>query len=405
MTVVPVARDTASEGVGATSTRVVVVGAGPAGLAVAACLRRLGVGGVVLERGTAVGGSWRERYDRLHLHTPRIQSGLPGLRIPRKAGRWVARDDVVAYLEAYAAHHRIRPWFGVDVERVDRRPEGWRVSTSAGVLDASDVVLATGYNAVPWLPDWGDPASYLGTVEHAAAYRDGSRYAGQDVLVVGSGNTGAEIAVDLVEHGAARVRVSIRTPPHVVPRTVAGVPTTLLGIANQFVPAAVGDPINTALQRATIGDLSTAGLPAPEHGLVRNFRERDVVPIIDVGFVDLLRAGRIEVVTGVERLDQEGVALSDGSRLEPDAVIAATGYRTGLEPIVGHLGVLDARGRPTWRAGAQHPAAPGLHVVGLRNPLIGLLNAIGFDARRVARAIAGGRTDRRARPRSPTRVR
>jgi putative flavoprotein involved in K+ transport len=225
---------------------------------------------------------------------------------------------VVAYLEAYAAHHRIRPWFGVDVERLDPAAGGgWRVATSAGVLEASEVVLATGYNAVPWLPDWGDPDRHGCPVEHAAAYRDGARYAGRDVLVVGSGNTGAEIAVDLVEHGAARVRMAVRTPPHVVPRTVAGVPTTLLGIANQFVPAALGDPINGVLQRATIGDLTEAGLPAPEHGLIRSFRERDVVPIIDVGFVDLLRAGRIEVVAGVEHSTRTASPCSTARTCSP----------------------------------------------------------------------------------------
>lgn len=121
--------------------------------------------------------------------------------------------------------------------------------------------------------------------------------------------------------------MAVRTPPHVVPRTVAGVPTTLLGIVNQLLPAGVGDPVNAILQRATIGDLSTAGLPAPEQGLIRSFRERDVVPIIDVGFVELLRAGRIEVVAGVERLDGAGVALLDGGRIQPDAVIATAAAR------------------------------------------------------------------------------
>ena len=367
--------------------RVVVVGAGPAGLAVAASLRRRSIGGVILERREDVGSSWRDRYERLHLHTPRVQSHLPGYRIPRRYGRWVARDDVVRYLEDYAAHHRLAPWFGVDVQRIDRHEGGWRVETGEGPVDAAAVVLATGYNAVPTVPPWPGLDGYGGRWLHAADYRTGADHAGEDVLVVGSGNTGAEIAVDLVEQGAARVRLSYRSAPHIVPRTVAGVPSTLLGIPNQFLPSSLGDPVNSLLQRLTVGDLSAHGLRAPGDGLIERFRATDVVPIIDVGLVEQVRAGRIEPVAAVEAFDAGEVVLADGQRVTVDTVVVATGYRTGLEPIVGHLGILDEVGRPRLRAGRTHPAAPGLHAVGLRNPLIGLLNAIRMDAGRVARAI------------------
>lgn len=367
--------------------RVVVIGAGPAGLATAASLRRRGIGGVLLERRENVGSSWRDRYDRLHLHTPRVQSHLPGFRIPRRYGRWVARDDVVAYLEAYARHHRLAPWFGVEVERVDRAGDGWRVETTEGPVEGDTVVVATGYNAVPSVPAWPGREAFAGTLLHASEYRTGAAYAGRDVLVVGTGNTGAEIAVDLVEQGAARVRLAVRSLPHIVPRSVGGVPTTLLGIPNQFLPPRLGDPTNRLLQRMTIGDLSAHGLPMPADGLIERFRASDVVPIIDVGLVEQVRAGRVEPVAAVEGFAGDEVVLADGSRIGVDVVIAATGYRTGLEPLVGHLGVLDDRGVPRVRAGRTHPAAPGLHFVGLRNPLIGLLNAIRIDARRVARAV------------------
>lgn len=387
---------------GSERARVVVLGAGPAGLATAACLRQRGIGGVILERREAVGASWRDRYDRLHLHTPRVQSHLPGYRIPRRYGRWVARADVVRYLEDYARHHRLSPWFGVDVERVVPAGERWRVETSEGPVDGDVVVVATGYNAVPSVPAWPGLDGFTGSFAHASEYRTGAAYLGQDVLVVGTGNTGAEIAVDLVEQGAARVRLAVRSAPHIVPRSVAGVPTTLLGIPNQFVPARLGDPTNRLLQRLTVGDLSHHGLASPEDGLIERFRATDVVPIIDVGLVEQVRAGRVEPVAAVEGFDGAAVCLVDRERLEVDAVIAATGYRTGLEPLVGHLGVLDDRGRPTGRAGRSHPAARGLHFVGLRNPLIGLLNAIRLDAGRVARAIAGeieGHDPRRPRSR------
>ncbi len=367
--------------------RVVVVGAGPAGLATAACLRRRRLGGVILERSDGVGAAWRGRYDRLHLHTPRIQSHLPGYPIPRSFGRWVSRDGVVRYLEDYARHHRLGPRFGVEVQRVDPVDGRWRVTTTDGTYHADAVVLSTGYNNLPFVPDWPGIDRFGGHWIHASDYRTGRVYTGQDVLVVGTGNTGAEIAVDLAEHGASRVRIAVRSTPHIIPRTVAGVPTTLLGILNEFVPAALGDPVNTALQRLTIGDLSPYGIPRPEDGLIERFRSSDVVPIIDVGLVEAVRAGRVEPVAAVSSFDHEAVHLVDGERVEVDAVIVATGYHTGLERIVGHLGVLDEHGRPTVPAGRSHPRAPRLHFVGLRNPLIGLLNAIRRDAKRTARAI------------------
>src|SRR3954453_23212582 len=133
---------------------VTVLGAGAAGLAVAAQLKARGGGAVVLESGPGVATSWRGRYDRLHLHTIRSLSGLPGLRIPREYGRWVARDDLVRYLENYARVHGLRPELGVAVTRIDRGDSGWRVTTSDGVRDARRVVLATGYSHTPRRPDW-----------------------------------------------------------------------------------------------------------------------------------------------------------------------------------------------------------------------------------------------------------
>lgn len=372
--------------------QVLVVGAGPGGLAVAACLQRRGIGGVVLERRASVAASWRDRYDRLHLHTPRVQSHLPGYRIPRRYGRWVSRDDMVAYLEAYAQHHRIVPHFGVDVERVEPAGPGWHLETSQGRLEGDAVVLATGCFAVPRVPDWPGLAGYGGHWLHSSAYRCGADYAGRDVLVVGTGNTGAEIAVDLVEQGAQRVRLAVRTPPHIIPLTVAGIPTTLIGIPNQFLPPRLADPGNALVQRLTIGDLTAFGLPRPDHGLVARFRASDVVPIIDVGLVEQLRSGRVEPIATVTGFDDQSVLLADGTRLQVDVLIAATGYRTGLEDLIGHLGVLDEHGRPAVRPGHPHPRAPRLYYVGLRNPLIGLLNSIRLDAQRVARAVASDLT-------------
>src|SRR4051812_30635127 len=335
---------------------VLVVGAGPAGLAVAACLRRRRIEPLVVDRGGAVGDSWRARYDRLHLHTPRVQSALPGLRIPRRFGRWVAKDDMAEYLRLYAQHHGIAPRFGVEVTRLERDGEGWKAETGGGPLAARQVVLASGYNREPVLPEWPGREGFRGELLHASAYTGPERFRGRDVLVVGAGNTGAEIAADLAESGAGRVRLAVRTAPNIVPRSLGPVPVTLLSIGNDTSPAWLVDPVNRLLQRVFVGDLTRYGLPAARAGVVGQARATGVTPTIDVGLIEQLRAGRVTPVAAVAALDGDEVVLADGSGLTPDAVIAATGYSTALEPVVGHLGVLGPRGAPVVHGRQSVPA-------------------------------------------------
>ncbi|MCW2701713.1 MAG: monooxygenase [Blastococcus sp.] len=368
--------------------QVLVVGAGPAGLAVAASLRRRGVQPLVVDRGSAVGDSWRARYDRLHLHTPRVQSALPGLPIPRSAGRWVARDDLVRYLGDYAAHHGVEPRFGTVVRRLDLVRGGWAAVTDDDELRFRQVVLASGFNQDPVLPRWPGRKSFAGQVLHASAYRDPAPFRGKDVLVVGAGNTGAEIAADLAAGGARAVRLAIRTPPNVIPRQLGPVPVTLLGISLDYSPAWLADPLNRALQRRFIGDLTPYGMPAPRAGVVAQARATGVTPTIDVGLVVQLKAGRVQPVAALDRFEGRDVVLADGTRLQPDVVLAATGYTRGLDDVVGHLGVLDGRGRPLVRGAATAPGSPGLRFVGLSNPLKGLLLQIRLDAGAAARAIS-----------------
>jgi len=370
------------------STPVLVVGAGPAGLAVAASLRRRGVEPLLVDRGSAVGDSWRGRYDRLHLHTPRVQSALPGLRIPRSYGRWVARDDVVRYLADYAAHHGLQPRFGTEVRRLDRDGDGWTADTGGAPIRARQVVIATGFNGTPYVPDWPGADSFDGKLLHSSGYANPAPFVGSDVLVVGAGNTGAEIAADLAAGGAARVSLAVRTPPNVIPRSLGPLPTTLLGISLDYSPAWLVDPLNRLMQKQFVGDLTPYGLPAPRKGLVAQTRATGVTPTIDVGLIEQLRAGRVTPVAAVERFEGRQVVLADGSRLEPDVVLAATGYTTALPPVVGHLGVLDERGRPVVCGRKTAPGVPGLRFVGLTSPLKGLLFQINLDARATAAAVA-----------------
>lgn len=373
----------ASATVGSGSS-VCVVGAGAGGLAAAAMLARAGARVVVLER-DGIGSSWTSRYDCLHLHTVRWLSGLPGYPIPRSCGRWPSRDRVVDYLGGYAAHHALDVRPGVDVSRVDRDGARWIVSAGSDEVTADRVVVATGYSNVPFVPDW--PGRFSGDIVHSSAYRNPGPFRGRRVLVVGGGNSGAEIAADLAGGGAAEVLLSIRTPPAIVRRDTAGVPTQLIGIASSHLPIGVVDRIAAALRRIAFPDLAPLGLPAPERPY-SEFLRRRVIPIIDVGIVAAVREGRVRVVPDVVGFDDGAVALADESTLTVDTLLAATGFRTGLEPLVGHLGVLDERGVPLVHGAEELAEAPGLHFVGYDVTLGGMLRVIGGQARRLAGVVA-----------------
>ncbi|MEV5154895.1 NAD(P)/FAD-dependent oxidoreductase [Streptomyces werraensis] len=376
---------------------VYVVGGGPGGLSVAYALRARGVRAVVLERSERVGDSWRRHYDRLHLHTTRRRSALPGLPMPRRFGRWPSRDDVVRYLEKYAEHHRLEIVTGVEVSRVERTADGtgWLLRATGGrELTGAAVVVATGFNHTPRVPDWPGRDAYTGELLHASQYRNAKPFAGRDVLVVGVGNTGAEIAVDLVEGGASRVRLAVRTPPHIVRRSTAGWPAQYSGILVRRLPVPLVDRIGRLQARVAVPDLSEHGLPRPQTGLYSRVLE-GAIPVQDVGLIDAVRKGSVEVVAAVKGFEAGEVLLADGERIAPDAVVAATGYERGLEGLVGGLGVLDERGRPVVR-GARTPAgAPDLYFTGFTNPISGNLREMALDAQRIARSIArGGKASR-----------
>ncbi|GGX89401.1 flavin-containing monooxygenase [Streptomyces anandii] len=369
---------------------VYVIGGGPGGLAAAYALRARGIRAVVLERSDRVGASWRGHYDRLRLHTTRRLSALPGLPMPRRFGRWVARDDVVRYLEKYAEHHQLEIVTGVEVSRVERTADGtgWLLRASGGrELTGGAVVVATGHNHTPRVPDWPGRDTYSGEFLHASAYRNPGPYAGRDVLVVGVGNTGAEIAVDLVEGGAARVRLAVRTAPHIVRRSTAGWAAQYTGVLCRRLPVALVDRLARPLARLSVPDLSAHGLPRPGTGLYSRVNEGSI-PVQDVGLIDAVRRGRVQVVAAVDGFEDGKVVLADGSRIEPDAVIAATGYVRALEGLVGHLGVLDPRGRPAVHGAHTPPGAPGLYFTGFTNPISGMFRELAIDAERIAKAIA-----------------
>jgi cation diffusion facilitator CzcD-associated flavoprotein CzcO len=364
--------------------RVVVVGAGPAGLASAAELGRRGIAVTVLEQSDAIAASWRARYDKLRLNSSRPFSKLPGERFARGTPIFPSRDQVVGYLEGYAARNGVQVRLGTRLERIDRDGDGWALRTSTGDLLAAQVIVAAGYEHTPILPDWPGRDRYRKQLIHSGEYRNPKPFRSADMLVVGPGSSGMEIAHDLVEGGAGRVRIAVRTPPNILIRSPIG---PLFANIFRRLPPERADAFMRKVREKEVGDLTEFGLPVPEEGIFARLRRLSVAPaIVDKEVIQAIRERRIEIVAAVESFDETGVTLADRSRIEPDAVVAATGYRPGLEPLVGHLGVLNERGAPYVPQGQE--AAPGLRFVGYR-PLPAHLGHMGREAKRAAKEIAG----------------
>jgi cation diffusion facilitator CzcD-associated flavoprotein CzcO len=247
-------RDVRKERAMANSCDAIVVGAGPAGLAMAAALRQRGLEAVILEKSDAVGAVWRRHYDRLHLHTDRSRSGLPGLPIPKACGRYPSRAQVVEYLEAYAAKFALKPVFSAAVRTIRRNGRLWRAEAGQHSQSAPIVVVATGLADYPCSPTWPGMESFAGPVLHSSAYRNPAPFAGKRVLVVGYGNSGAEIALDLSEAGLD-VALAIRGPVNVIPRELFGRPILAWGLAGRLLPARMADTINAPLLRFAIGSI------------------------------------------------------------------------------------------------------------------------------------------------------
>jgi cation diffusion facilitator CzcD-associated flavoprotein CzcO len=371
--------------------RVVVVGAGPAGLASAAELGRRGISATVLERADAIASSWRGRYDRLRLNSSRPFSKLPGGRWLRGTPMFPSRDEVVSYLEGYARLNRIEVHLGTRLERVDRGADGWILRTSTGDVLADHVIVAAGYEHSGIVPDWPGRDRFEKPLIHSGEYRNPQPFRDADVLVVGPGCSGMEIAYDLLQGGAGRVRLAVRTPPNILIRSPVG---PLFANLFRRLPPERADAFMRKVREKEIGDLTEFGLPVPEEGVFARLRRLSVAPaIVDKEVIQAIRDRRIEIVAGVESLDETGLTLADGSRIDPDAVVAATGFRPGLEPLVGHLGVLNERGAPHAPQGQE--AAPGLRFVGYK-PLPAHLGHMGSEAKRAAKEIAASMPGSRA---------
>jgi cation diffusion facilitator CzcD-associated flavoprotein CzcO len=361
---------------------VIIIGAGPAGLACAASMGARGLSATVLEKENAVGSVWRRHYDRLHLHTDRGHSGLPGMAMPRAYPTYPSREQVVEYLESYATRFRLQPVFNTAVLKIARNGLQWIVDTNKEAVSASVVVVATGWADFPYRPFWPGSDTFQGNLIHSSEYRNASPYLDKRVLVVGFGNSGGEIALDLAN---ARVdtTLAVRGAVQILPRDLLGIPILTWAIAQKSLPAGIVDFINAPVIRLAVGPIERFGLKRAAKGPRRMIEEDGRVPLLDIGTLAKIRDGSIKVRGGIDHFTTDGVVFSDHVAQNFDAVILATGFSPDLRELLPNMnGVLSQEGKPL--VSGQSTNEPGLYFCGLIVSPTGQLREIGLEADRIS---------------------
>lgn len=311
---------------------VIIVGAGPSGLAASACLARRGVDSIVLERDDCVGSLWQKRaYDRLHLHLPKQASALPHLPHADDAPAYLPRDHFVRYLDAYADRFAVRARLRLRREvRSARFVDGrWEVeAVHLGTGDAEQyaaryLVVATGEFDEKVVPEVPGLDTFPGEAIHASEYRSAEGMRGKEVLVVGCGNSGMEIALDLAQAGSA-ASIVVRGELHIMTREIMNASTALFA----YLPVWMIDRLAVFACRVVFGDTARHGLRRPDVGPFTRKIQSNVYPVIDVGTYDKIKSGQIRVLPAITSVDGEVVEFAGGDRHRFDAIVFATGYRS-----------------------------------------------------------------------------
>ncbi|XP_041993070.1 probable indole-3-pyruvate monooxygenase YUCCA4 [Salvia splendens] len=366
----------------------VIVGAGPSGLAVAACLKVNNVSSLVLERSSCLASLWQDRtYDRLKLHLPKHFCQLPFLNFPPNFPTYPTRDQFVAYVESYARHFSIGPRFGQTVVRAEFDPAAglWRVQSQDCIYLTRFLVVASGENAEPVIPEIMGLDEFPGPVIHTCAYKSGLGFRGQRVLVLGCGNSGMEVSLDLCRYNAIPHMV-VRNSVHILPRDVFGISTFALAMALlKWLPLRLVDKFLLVMATLTLGQTEGFGLPRPKIGPIGLKNATGKTPVLDVGAFTLIKSGKIKVMKGVKEITKRGAKFMDGQEKEFDSILLATGYKSNVASWLKGSDFFTEDGMPKASFPNGWMGNDGLYVVGFtRQGILGTSS----DALKIAADIA-----------------
>lgn len=372
---------------------VCVIGAGISGVTTAKALAELDLEFDAFELGSELGGIWRydndngrsAAYASLHIDTSKGRFAFSDHPVPKHWPAYLHHTQVLEYLESYAERFGLRERFTYRTEVVSVEPVGhvWDVTTrdlDTGAETTSTyraVIVASGHHWSPNLPVTEGP--FAGEIIHARTYRTPEPYIGKDVVVVGVGNTGVDLASELSWH-AKSVTLSTRSGAHVLPRFLFGRPVDQWSSrASSRLPVAVQRSIYHAMLFASRGRQASYGFPTPEGPLLAQH------PTVSQDVLRLVKDGQITVTRGISRTTEDAVVFVDGSSTPADAIIYATGYRIEF-PFLGDL-VTIADNRVALYKRVVEPDLPGLFFVGLIQPIGALPPLAEQQARWVARLI------------------
>ncbi|XP_051119598.1 indole-3-pyruvate monooxygenase YUCCA2-like [Andrographis paniculata] len=312
----------------------VIIGAGPSGLAAAACLKAKGVPSLVLERSNCIASLWQMKtYDRLKLHLPKQFCELPFMPFPEDFPNYPTKQQFIQYLEAYADRFGITPVFNQRVDRAefDENLGFWRVLTAAKVEYLCRwLVVATGENAEEVVPEIEGMDEFGGEAVHTSAYKSGAAYRGRNVLVVGCGNSGMEVCLDLCNYNA-RPSLVVRETVHILPQEMLGRSTFGLSMwLVKWLPVRLVDRLLLTMSRLLLGDTSRFGLNRPSLGPLELKSRVGKTPVLDVGTLRKIKTGEIKIRPEIKRLRHKSAEFADGRVEKYDAIILATGYRSNV---------------------------------------------------------------------------
>lgn len=377
-----------------------IIGAGSSGVAVAKALRDRGLSFDCFEKGSNLGGMWRYENDNglscayrsLHIDTSRNNLGYPDFPIPADQPDFLSHHQLLAYLESYADHFKVRSAiaFNTEVTSVEKTgDERWRVMTADGrARNYRAVVVANGHL---WNPRWPSfPGTFDGVAIHSSEYRTAAPFDDKNVLVVGIGNSAVDIAVDLCKR-AKSVTLSTRTGAHVMPKYMMGIPTdrwsAFFSRKLKF-PTLLTRMIMARLAYVAVGNQRRFGIPKPKHPMWREHAtiSQELLPYLGHGWIG--------IKPNVVKLAGDAVEFADGSRAPFDAIIYATGYKTTFPFLTPSLfSVTDGEMVDLYRR-MTPPGLPGLYFAGLVQPIGATIPLVEVQARWIAAALA----DRMALP-------
>ncbi|WOK95456.1 putative indole-3-pyruvate monooxygenase YUCCA9 [Canna indica] len=367
----------------------VIVGAGPSGLATAACLKEKGVPSLILEKESCIASAWKLRtYERLKLHLPRQFCQLPLMAFPPDFPTYPTKQEFISYLEAYAKHFEIEPLFRTEVRnaKFDTNIGFWRIGAGESEFICRWLIVATGENAEAMLPELIGLLDYRGQVLHTSCYRRGDDFRGKKVLVVGCGNSGMEVCLDLCASDA-QASIVVRDKLHILPREILGIST--FGISMwllKWFPIKMVDGFLLFCTRAMLGDTAKYGLKRPKLGPLELKMTSGKTPVLDVGTLNKIKRGKIKVVPEINRFTEKGAEFVDGSKGVFDSVIFATGYRSNVSTWLKEGDFFNEKdGNPRNPFPNSWKGTNGLYAVGFtRRGLMGT----SMDAHRIAEDIS-----------------